>query len=392
MDTATSPQDEVGGPLVHVVARQRRENEHLRRALRTRAVIEQAKGIMVARTGTDPETAFRQLVAFSQRTNRKLVRVAAELVAHSITGASTAVGPGATDQLLEDATAWDAPALLAAAAVVAAPDLDQLLGAVLQHTSQYGVAAGMLALAEPDGALRIVGVHGYDERRTSGWRRVPPGTEVPLMVAAERRETVWCRERAEREERFPASRRFPGHREACVTVPLDAGRGLVGVLSLDWDRPTDLDPPMRRAIERVASWCAEPLAELLADYDDELPGIDFEPGRAPWFWSLLERQPIPQLVLDPIMAGGEVIDVTVLHANQAARDVTGLDAGVSLFEAAPQLGTSAFLEAIERSLGTEAASRVHARMPAAGGQPASPAEVTVARVGTSLVASWIAAG
>ncbi|NUT36117.1 MAG: ANTAR domain-containing protein, partial [Hamadaea sp.] len=66
---------------------QRLENEMagLRRAMRTRAVIEQAKGILAARQGCDPETAFTQLSRRSQDTNTPLVDVAADVV-NSVTG------------------------------------------------------------------------------------------------------------------------------------------------------------------------------------------------------------------------------------------------------------------------------------------------------------------
>lgn len=76
-------------PLAPLVQRLREQNDSLRATLRHRAVIEQAKGILVARTGVDPDTAFRQLVGYSQRTNVKLARVAAALVAHAVTTATS---------------------------------------------------------------------------------------------------------------------------------------------------------------------------------------------------------------------------------------------------------------------------------------------------------------
>jgi GAF domain-containing protein len=54
---------------------------HLETAMASRATIEQAKGIIMARTGVDAERAFTELVRRSQHTNRKLHTIAAELVA-----------------------------------------------------------------------------------------------------------------------------------------------------------------------------------------------------------------------------------------------------------------------------------------------------------------------
>lgn len=52
----------------------------LREAMKRRAVIEQAKGIVMATCGCGPQEAFRILVAQSQHENRKLRVVAGELV------------------------------------------------------------------------------------------------------------------------------------------------------------------------------------------------------------------------------------------------------------------------------------------------------------------------
>lgn len=62
---------------------QRLESEvaGLRRALTTRGVIEQAKGILAERYGIDPEEAFERLSRTSQHTNVRLAEVAAGIVA-----------------------------------------------------------------------------------------------------------------------------------------------------------------------------------------------------------------------------------------------------------------------------------------------------------------------
>jgi hypothetical protein len=59
----------------------RAEVAGLREALRSRAVIEQAKGILIATAGCTPDEAFALLVRQSQHENRKLREVAGELVA-----------------------------------------------------------------------------------------------------------------------------------------------------------------------------------------------------------------------------------------------------------------------------------------------------------------------
>jgi GAF domain-containing protein len=57
---------------------------NLQLALESRAVIEQAKGILVAEHGCDPEVAFKELSRMSQHTNRKVRDISADLVAGRI--------------------------------------------------------------------------------------------------------------------------------------------------------------------------------------------------------------------------------------------------------------------------------------------------------------------
>lgn len=56
------------------------EVEGLRLAMRNRGVIEQAKGMLMLRLGLDEDAAFEHLRVRSNRTNRKLIDVAAEVV------------------------------------------------------------------------------------------------------------------------------------------------------------------------------------------------------------------------------------------------------------------------------------------------------------------------
>jgi GAF domain-containing protein len=56
------------------------QSEQLQRAMESRATIEQAKGILMAQSRVTPEEAFQLLVRASQRENRKLREIAAEIV------------------------------------------------------------------------------------------------------------------------------------------------------------------------------------------------------------------------------------------------------------------------------------------------------------------------
>ena len=64
----------------------------LREALASRGRIEQAKGVLIARHGCTPDTAFEMLVAQSQDENRKLRVVADDIVAIAQNGAGPTTG------------------------------------------------------------------------------------------------------------------------------------------------------------------------------------------------------------------------------------------------------------------------------------------------------------
>jgi GAF domain-containing protein len=65
-----------------------RLTQQLQEALTSRAVIDQAKGIVMARNGVGADEAFQILRATSQRENRKLREIAQELVNRSAKGRS----------------------------------------------------------------------------------------------------------------------------------------------------------------------------------------------------------------------------------------------------------------------------------------------------------------
>ncbi|MCU1692204.1 MAG: histidine kinase [Frankiales bacterium] len=60
--------------------------EQLREAMQSRAVIEQAKGVLMATRRCDADTAFATLVELSQTSNRKLRDLAAAVVAEAASG------------------------------------------------------------------------------------------------------------------------------------------------------------------------------------------------------------------------------------------------------------------------------------------------------------------
>lgn len=78
--------DAMGAVLQHLAQRTalRRQAENLERALESRAVIDQAKGVIMARHGGSAEDAFTRLSTVSQRSNMKLRDVARVVVDEAV--------------------------------------------------------------------------------------------------------------------------------------------------------------------------------------------------------------------------------------------------------------------------------------------------------------------
>lgn len=79
-DDSDRPDDR---PADDPVAQLQRENDQLREAIDSRAVIEQAKGALMLRFGLDPEAAFGVLRRWSQDSNAKL-RVIADVLVNTV--------------------------------------------------------------------------------------------------------------------------------------------------------------------------------------------------------------------------------------------------------------------------------------------------------------------
>ncbi|MFD8480439.1 SpoIIE family protein phosphatase [Kitasatospora sp. NPDC059673] len=396
-----SPAGEESPAMEATVDRLRTELEGLRSAMRTRAVIEQAKGLLVGRVGCTPEEAFGELVRRSQQQNRKLAQIAADLVAaaaprpaartpeNTETDVPSAARPGAdalnaaapdlaaadeapvrpsarADREAELATRYH----LAAAAAATAGNADELAERLHRAVlAPLGAQAVVLAAREPDGALRLVGSHGVTAGQLSQWQRIPLRTKVPLTEALRTGRVVWVADRRQFAARYPdlaGEDLVPG--VTVCALPLRAhgedGDRLIGAMKIGW---AERYRPSRAAEAHLAA-----LADLTADTLARLPGPSpavpdpadpfpvgapapkapdlkvFEPAGAPWFRAVLDGLLDPVLVLRAVREpGGPVTDLVVEHANAATVDLAGRTAaelrGRRLSELYPgMVGSGAF--------------------------------------------------
>ncbi|MFF2078772.1 SpoIIE family protein phosphatase [Kitasatospora sp. NPDC058162] len=344
--SATARADETT-VLREAVDRLRAEAEGLRRAMRTRGVIEQAKGMLTERLGCTPDEAFGHLVRLSQDTNRRVADIAAGLVglAAPITdlAADTALQE-AVEELVRPVRHPPAPVEPAAGPVPAPPgvlrpapvpglaaryhlavsalaaaETPEELARLLHEVAlaPLGVVAVVLGLLEPDGALTLLGSHGVEPRRVSQWRRIPPETGVPLATAAHGGGLVWEFDAQDAGGRAPETGRIVPGRTACA-VPLRSGDRVIGAMSLGWDGPPERARAATRYLDALAGLAAGHLLRVAAAGGGE-PGL-VVPGGEYWFRGVLDAMFEPVLVLSVVREGGRegaVTDLRIRYANAA---------------------------------------------------------------------------
>ena len=389
--------------LETVVARLRADNEGLRTSLRHRAVIEQAKGVLIARTGCSPDQAFERLVRHSQRANQKLVRVAAAVVGAAVTARAPVAAVDGFDLSGlfapvdgQDGATRRADERLAGAALEAAIDLHELAQIIaFEAALDLGPDAVLLAALEPDGAVRLVAGVGYDGQMMSAWHRIPPTVDVPLIAAARTHRPVLLADVASRVGHFPATAGIPSVYEAQASIPMRANGTTVGVIGMSWHGTRDFDDADERRLTTIADQAVGPFLRLLRSGGDDLPQVAVEVMRTRWFRAALDAVLAHAFLLIPVRdEAGSVIDFEVAYVN---REALGTDAvpdrivGRTVLALYPHTaGThmfAVFRDVLETGTPTHI-DRVRTAELVDGSPADADVELSVAPLGDGLLVSW----
>jgi len=319
------PASEAEAALADALAATRDELRVLRKAMLLRAVIEQAKGVLVERHGITLDEAFARLRAMSQEHNVRLVEVAATMVGVRVPALEEGE-PDIPEDVLRGRLPSSPEASKAWSQLRAQPDVrvgvvTALLDSVAGATSQGDDAAQLLAeLLAPqrvtaltlyrnaaDGALQLVGQCGVPGDAISPWRSIPPSRDIPYVRAVQDDQAFFWADRAERAAQFPTVKpttRF----DAAAVIPVADGGSVIGVAGLLWDSAEsfggDRVEEITRLVQRVA-----PL--LLRN------AIGAEPAPDYWLSTLLHLHLDPWLLLEGISrSDGTVRDFVVQDAAQ----------------------------------------------------------------------------
>ncbi|KAB1139771.1 SpoIIE family protein phosphatase [Streptomyces luteolifulvus] len=392
--------------LAKVVARQRAELDRLRDLAATSAVLERAKGAVMALTGCTPDAAGEELLQRANAANRTLLeecwitlgglvpppdRPAQEPPAAGAADDSWPLFPVTTRDTSDASGGFAALGRLGKALVHVNTQQD-LARCLLEHLAPEVEADAVMIYARlPAGGLELVGHSGIDDTLAAQWHQVPPVSGVPALDALQARQPCWLEDIEADKQRYvligdPPERWLS---RAWLPVPaVDTAEVCIGVLR---SRSGPFGPRSRELLLAVARLCAgrlrafalrqEPTAESGADAVQAV--FDALPGAA--------------MLLAPLRApSGEVEDYRIDAATPDAVDVVGRTGrelvGRRILECFPSMAGEALWQGCHRALATGEpyeGEPFALQEVVAGAAELATYSLRAARLGGSLVVTWI---
>jgi PAS domain-containing protein len=398
--------------LAEVVARQRAELDRLQDLAATSAVLERAKGALMALTGCSPEAAHEELVQRSKAANRTLMeecwltlgglvppldRVIALSPAPVWTAPASAEVPPADAGAATAADSEDSAVLAVLGRALARAGTPQdLARCLLDHlAAPVGADAVTIYRQLPTGGgLELIGHAGIDETLVGQWRHVPPVGGIAARDALGSREEHWLEDAEEDRKRYlligEDSDRWPS-RAWLPVLSGDSADVAMGVLR---DRPGAFTPRTRELLRGVSRLCA---GRLRAFADRPEPALDSATGGV---HALLGALPGMTLLLTPVRSpSGEVEDYRIDAATSQTVDVFGRSGdelvGLRVLECWPAVVQEplwqGWLDAL--ATGEPYESEPFAQQEFVnGGQELSTYSVRAARLGDALVVTVVRHG
>jgi PAS domain-containing protein len=329
-------------PALDWVARVQRleaEVDGLRRAMRSRAVIEQAKGFLSAALNCGLDEAFGHLARLSQHENLRVAEVAARIIGTVIPAEGADPEPpsqidsrlfdpltylhGAPAEEPEDesAEAVRLPTLpaevrvrlqTAAAAIQSAGTLSELADRTLDEGAGWLEArSATIWTSEPDGALQLVACAGVSPQVASDWQRIPSRVKAPVRDAISLDQPVWI------DGDEPTGYEIMPEGEAAASLPLrHHGRPYAG-LAVVWDAPRTFTDVEQRYLGGLAALVGRRYRQLA-----RAAGRPAVPGH--WLQGVLDALPVATFLLAPIRdADRRIVDFVIDYASPLAGEPYG---------------------------------------------------------------------
>ncbi|WP_318199910.1 SpoIIE family protein phosphatase [Streptomyces sp. SCL15-4] len=393
--------DTGSGPAApaEVVARQRAELDRLRDQAAASAIVERAKGALMAVTGCAPDAAHQELLQRAKDGNRTLIEqcwlTLGTLPPPRERPAHPAPAPAAvTEGRSGPAHNGDLTELLAALgrALVRVGSPHELAGCLLERLApEVDADAVLLYERLPEDGLALVGHAGVEPVLAAQWRHVPPVTGLPALEALRSGRPCWLEHPAEDRTRYlligPPPERWLTR--AWLPVPEgDTARVALGVLRR---RDAPFSPRERELLRAVARLCAG----RLRAFDSPCTATAGDISQT--VQAVFDALPGPAVLLTPLRAAsGEVTDYRITAATPEAADVFGPPGrdlvGRHLLRSYPSVAGAPLRRGCLRALetGEPYESEPFAYRDAAGTAPGTATyTVRAAPLGEGLVVTWL---
>jgi serine phosphatase RsbU (regulator of sigma subunit) len=410
--------------LAATVSRLRTEVEELRHALRTQAVVEQAKGMLAAELECSPDDALANLAELAAHNSATLLEVSAALLGASappevpewedVSAAprsilafdpgeyvrdargerpSTGVGTGRGEVAVEPGGPEAADYHLAVAAMDSASTGDELAAALrVAPNSAYGADATLLLLLEPDGSLRLAGSSGVSPRVATEWQRLPAHANTAMGWAARSGQPLWLPEYAEATRRFLLIGEPEQRWLSRAGIPIVERGVVIGLAGLLWEREHSFDDGQQRYLSQLVRAAGRRLPAVI---DADVAPLA-RPGWLDWIQLLLDGMPGSVAFATPVRdASGSVVDFELRAVSRDAVDVAGRRAeqmiGKRLLEHYPGVAPSgmwrAFLATFTTGVGRDIGPVDYPGT--AADEPRSAAfTVRISKFGDGLLLAW----
>ncbi|MER7718833.1 SpoIIE family protein phosphatase [Streptomyces flaveolus] len=395
------------GRLAATVDRLSREVRAAQAEAEGRALIELAKGVLVARLGCGPAQAARQLTELAEQSQVTPLEFAVDVINQAARDrmsevtdaflAATAAAEAEKAGEAEQQSAESAAVRLRAAesGALAADDTQAVADALLEQALRpLGAVAVAIWAAGSDGSLTLAGCAGFSPAEATRWRYVPPDVATVARRGLTERSGQWITSLAE--TGLPSVGRHQYADGGRAAVPAGTGGRIHGVLEIAWPQPLPAQPPqVVRQVEALAELCAHTLETYTPPH-----GAGLEPRVLPDAAELMDLADglhDPALVLVPHLdAAGHLADFRIQHVNKRFLDPAGrpraVVGGALLLEAYPMAaGDSELFRSVERVYATGESFRAR-RMNLTALVDQVPlsaiADISISRHGNAVLLIW----
>ncbi|MGW2485922.1 SpoIIE family protein phosphatase [Streptomyces sp. NPDC001606] len=392
--------------LAKVVARQRAELERLRDRAAASAILERAKGVLMALNGCTPDAAHEELLRRARNGHRTLLEQCWLTLGALLPPTAPASPPAPTAtvgaQPVPPTGPWDPPPAASADLVdvlgrlgrdlVKVDSPDELAACLLDHLApRAGADAVLLYEQVAGGGLELIGHAGIETTLAIQWQHAPAGSEMAPFDALRAREPRWLEDLAEYRERYRLIGDPPERWLSRAWLPVPAGNTAQVALGVLRRHGGPFQPRERELLRAVARLCAGRLQAF------DPPRERAVTSAFPAVQAVLDATPGAAVLLTPVRsASGEVEDYRIEAATPEAVDVfgrTGRDlVGKHILESYPSVAGEplwrGYLGVLDTGVPFE--SEPFAYHDVFEGVPVTATySVRAARLGDGLLVSWV---